>query len=55
MSVENAKIRALPNDIRQFFFDWAQTPDDFWNGGTFFDWCAQGNSRAAAVPLYQSE
>lgn len=41
LSVENAKIHALPNDIRQFFFDWAQTPDEFWNGGTFFDWCAQ--------------
>jgi uncharacterized membrane protein len=41
LNVENARIHALPNDIRQFFYDWAQTPDEFWNGGTFFDWCAE--------------
>ena len=38
MTVENARIKYLPEDIRQFLFD-----DGYYEGGSFADFCAEYN------------
>lgn len=42
LSVENGVINTLPDDLTQFFYEWA---DDtaFYENGSFIDWCAENN------------
>lgn len=40
--IENGLIQDLSGDYKQFFYEWAEETD-FYEGGTFIDWCVEYN------------
>lgn len=42
IQITNGKTYRLPDEIQQLYVDWAQNPD-FYEGGSFIDWCAEMN------------
>lgn len=42
LTVENARISKLPGKIQQYFTEWAHDTQ-FYENGSFIDWCAENN------------
>lgn len=52
LTVENAVIRSMPDDVKQYLIKWAEDPN-FYENGSFVDWCVEynifGTSDKAAI------